>query len=118
MSEVEATLLGRMTQAGERVLGTLALSAAFLGGSGALAVGSRNLWLAQPQLIGGPAVACVPLADVGAVSSRSSRRRRGATVLELQLAGRTVEFSTRAGADDVEQFLRTLRAAVTPGRES
>lgn len=99
-------LVGRMTQAGEQVLASLPLSAGLVGGAGALAVAGSSLWLARPQLVGGPSVASVPLADVGPGTVRVSRF--GGRVLLLRLTGRDVKFSTPATADDVEGFLRIL----------
>jgi hypothetical protein len=102
-------LLGRMLQAGEQPVATLPLGRGVVGGAGALAVGTVGLWLAQPQLLGGPSVASTPLTAVGPSSCRASRF--GGTVVEIELDGRRVRFSTPAARGDVEEFLRVLDAA-------
>lgn len=103
---LDALLVGRMTQAGETARTTLRLGAGLVGGAGALALGSRSLWLAQPQLMGGPSVASVPLAEVGPGSLRTSRWR--GRVLVLSLNGREVRFPTPATAEEAGEFLRVL----------
>jgi hypothetical protein len=106
-----AVLGGRMAHSGETPLADLPLSGGALGGTGALAVGAERLWLAQPQLLGGPSVASVPLAEVGAVSCRPRRTRSGGTRITLEISGRRVDLVTPAGADEVSEFLRTLESA-------
>lgn len=89
-----ALLLGRMTGAGEAELARLALA------RGALALGPERLWLAQPQLLGGPSVASVPLHDVGAVTVVRRRGLLGPRVeVEVVIAGRSVRFRAGGGAD-------------------
>jgi len=102
-------LLGRMLQAGEHPGATLPLGRGVIGGAGALAVGTVGLWLCQPQLLGGPSVASVPLSSVGPAACRTSRF--GGVVLQVELSGRRVRFSTPAALGDVEEFLRALDAA-------
>ncbi|WP_432572341.1 hypothetical protein [Kineococcus sp. SYSU DK005] len=113
-----AVLLGRMTQEGESPLALLPLSAGPLGnlsgaGAGALAVGTARLWLSQPQLVGGPSVASVPLGSVGAVGVRERRAlpALGALRVEVVVDGRPLRFSTRAGRAAVDAFARALDAA-------
>lgn len=89
-----ALLLGRMTGAGEAELARLALA------RGALALGEERLWLAQPQLLGGPSVASVPLQDVGDVTVTPRRGLLGPRVdVEVVIAGRPVRFRAGGGAD-------------------
>ncbi|WP_369052420.1 hypothetical protein [Kineococcus terrestris] len=108
-----APLLGRMAQEGETALAvlTVAGTAAALGGAGALAVSAQRLWLAQPQLLGGPAVASVPVASVGDVRARPVRFPRGAQRLEVVVDGRPLRFTTRAEPGAVDEFVRALEAA-------
>ncbi|WP_432543098.1 hypothetical protein [Kineococcus sp. SYSU DK002] len=105
----QALLLGRMSAEGEPLLASLPVGGGWIGGAGALAVGPARLWLAQPQLVGGPSTASVPVGDVGSASLR--RRRFGALAVVLRLGGRDVLLPTRAAAGDVEEFLRALDAA-------
>jgi hypothetical protein len=112
-----ALLLGRMAQEGDTALGALAISTGPLGGatsSGALAVSRERLWLTQPHLLGGPSVASVPLASVGAVTVGGGRPLLGAPRalrLELVVDGRPVRWRTLAPREAVEEFVRVLTAA-------
>lgn len=99
-----ALLLGRMTQAGETQLARLSLA------RGALALGDERFWLSQPQLLGGPSVASVPLEDVGAVTVRDQRSAFGPRVqVEVVIAGRTVRFRTAGDRAAAEAFVEVLR---------
>ena len=112
-----ALLLGRMAQEGDTPLAFLPLAAGpFAGpsGSGVLAVGAARLWLAQPQLLGGPSVASVPLASVGAVGVRAPRALFGVTGslrVELLVDGRPVRLRTRGGRAAAEEFARAVATA-------
>ena len=110
-----ALLLGRMAQEGDTPLALLPLAAgarAGLGGAGALAVSAGRLWLSQPQLIGGPSVASVPLGGVGPVGVRPRRGPLGGGWrLELVVDGRPLRFTTRADRAVVDAFVRALRPA-------
>ena len=106
-----ALLTGRMAQDGERVLAELTLSGGALGGAGALAVGPDRLWLAQPQLLGGPSVASVALSEVGAGSCRPRPALLGGCRLVLEVSGRAVRFATPAAEDEVARFLGALEDA-------
>ena len=109
-----APLLGRMAQEGDTPLALLPLTAGSLGGSGALAVSAERLWLTQPQLLGGPSTASVPLRSVGAVSIRPRRLFPGAAGtlrVEVVVDGRTLRFTTRAQRPAAEEFARVLTAA-------
>ncbi|WP_432494790.1 hypothetical protein [Kineococcus gypseus] len=111
-----ATLLGRMAQEGESPLAVLPLAGGAFGASsaGALALSARRLWLTQPQLLGGPSTASVPLASVGAAGVSAKRPLLGgpgAVRVELVVDGRALRFTTRAGRAAAEEFLRALDAA-------
>ncbi|GAB7192894.1 hypothetical protein NUM3379_36030 [Kineococcus sp. NUM-3379] len=112
-----ALLLGRMAQEGDTPLAVLPLaSGPFAGpsGSGVLAVSAARLWLAQPQLLGGPSVASVPLASVGAVGVRAPRGLLGAAGslrVELVVDGRPVRLRTRADRAAAEEFAQAVDAA-------
>lgn len=112
-----ALLLGRMAQEGDTALAALAISAGPLGGatsSGALAVSRERLWLTQPHLLGGPSVASVPLASVGALTVGGGRPVLGAPRalrLEVVVDGRPVRWRTLAPREAVEEFVRALTAA-------
>lgn len=100
-----ALLLGRMTQAGEALLARLTLA------KGALALGEERLWLSQPQLLGGPSVASVPLEDVGAVTVADQRSAFGPRVaVEVVIAGRPVRFRAAGDRTVVDAFVEVLRA--------
>lgn len=101
-----AQLLGHVVGAGEDLLAALPLRAGLVGGEGALGVGTVQLWLSRPQLVGGASVAAVPLADVGAGAVRE--RRFGGLEVRLVLSGREVAFATTAGRSAVEEFLQVL----------
>lgn len=105
-----AILAGRLSQNGETLLAELPLSGGPLGGAGTLAVSAQGVWLAQPQLVGAPSVASVPLSDVGRVGFRG-RSLFGGLRITLEIAGRAVKFATPASADEVSEFLRVLEAA-------
>ncbi|MEZ0166155.1 hypothetical protein AB2L27_15455 [Kineococcus sp. LSe6-4] len=105
-----AQLLGHVVAAGEDLLAALPLRGGLVGGEGAIGVGTVQLWLSRPQLVGGASVAAVPLADVGAGAARE-RRFGGGLELRLVLSGREVAFATGAGRDAVEGFLRELARA-------
>ena len=106
-----ALLTGRMAQDGERPLAELPLSGGALGGTGALAVGPRRLWLAQPQLLGGPSVASVALSQVGAGGFRARAGFLGGCRLTLEIDGRAVTFTTPAPAAEVAGFLSAVEDA-------
>ncbi|PRY14446.1 hypothetical protein [Kineococcus rhizosphaerae] len=106
MSGAEDALLGAVTRAGQSVLASLPLTGGTFGASGALAVSATELWLSQPQLLGGPAVASVARGEVRRAVAR--RARFGGYVLDLQLDGRRVRLTTRASGADVEAFLAVL----------
>ncbi|NAZ77920.1 hypothetical protein GTQ99_21280 [Kineococcus sp. T13] len=110
-----ALLLGRMGQEGDTPLALLPLAAgarAGLGGTGALAVSATRLWLSQPQLVGGPSVASVPLSGVGALGVRARRGPLGGGWrLELAVEGRVLRFTTRAERAAVDAFARALQQA-------
>ncbi|MFD0482677.1 hypothetical protein ACFQ46_08745 [Kineococcus sp. GCM10028916] len=105
-------LAGRLSQSGETLLAELPLSGGALGGAGALAVTAQSVWLAQPQLVGAPSVASVPLSDVGRVGFRA-RPVFGGLRVTLEIAGHPVKLTTPAGEDEVSEFLRVLEAART-----
>ncbi|MEZ0491062.1 hypothetical protein AB2L28_02275 [Kineococcus sp. TBRC 1896] len=109
-SGAHALLLGHVVGAGEDLLAALPLRGGLVGGEGALGVGTVQLWLARPQLVGGASVAAVPLGDVGAGTVRE-RRLGGGPELRLVLSGREVPFATSADRAAVEEFLRTLAQA-------
>ncbi|WP_380170383.1 hypothetical protein ACFEMC_15055 [Kineococcus sp. DHX-1] len=104
-----AQLLGHVVGTGEDLLAALPLRAGLVGGEGALGVGTVQLWLSRPQLVGGASVAAVPLGDVGAGAVRE--RRFGGLELRLLLSGREVAFATSADRTAVEEFLRALAQA-------
>jgi hypothetical protein len=112
-----ALLLGRMAQEGDTALAVLAISSGPLGGvtsSGALAVSRERLWLTQPQLLGGPSVASVPLASVGAATVTGGRPLLGAPRalrLEVRVDGRPVRWRTLEPRESVDEFVRALDAA-------
>ena len=112
-----ALLLGRMAQAGDTPLALLPLAPGPLGGgsgSGVLAVSSDRLWLAQPQLLGGPSVASVPLTTVEAVTVRGGGRFLGverALQVEVVVDGRPLRLSTRVVREVAEDFARAVTRA-------
>lgn len=106
-----AILVGRLSQSGETLLAELPLSGGALGGAGALAVSAVGLWLAQPQLVGAPSVASVPLSDVGRVGFRARGPLSSGLRVTLEIAGNTVRLTTPADEDAVSEFLRVLESA-------
>lgn len=103
-----ALLAGRMAQSGERPLAELSLSGGALGGAGALAVGPRRLWLAQPQVIGTPSVASVPVSELRGAFARPRASFLGGFRVEVRVGERTVRFSTQAAAEEVAEFVRQV----------
>ncbi|WP_432483914.1 hypothetical protein [Kineococcus esterisolvens] len=118
-----ALLLGRMAQEGETPLAVLPVASgalAGLSGSGVLAVSARQLWLAQPRLLGGPSVAAVPLGAVGAVTVRAQRAlpgTAGGLRVEVVVSARPLRFTTRADRAAADAFARAVAAArqASPG---
>ena len=108
-SAAHAQLLGHVLTAGEDLLAALPLRGGLVGGEGALGVGTVQLWLLRPQLVGGASVAAVPLADVGPGSVRA--RRSGGVEVRLVLSGREVGFAVSADRPAAEEFLRALAQA-------
>ena len=110
-----ALLLGRMGQEGDTPLALLPLAAGArvgTGGAGALAVSATRLWLSQPQLIGGPSVASVPLSAVGGIGVRPRRGPLGGGWrVELVVDGRPLRFTTRAERAAVDAFVRAVEPA-------
>lgn len=107
-SAARAIIAGRMAEAGEETLAGLSLSGGALGGAGALALGPHRLWLAQPQLIGAPAVASVPRSDVRSASFRARAGFLGGFQLRLAVGERVVTLTTQAAREDVEEFVRQV----------
>jgi hypothetical protein len=110
-SAARALLAGTMARDGESPLAELTLTGGAFGAAGALAVGPQRLWLALPQLLGGPSVASVPLADVGAASCRARPGLLGGCRVRLEVAGRRVDLVSPAREGEVADFLRVLEAA-------
>ncbi|MGY1617994.1 hypothetical protein ACI797_14735 [Geodermatophilus sp. SYSU D00691] len=71
------------------------------------AVADGRLWLVQPQLLGEPSVASVPLAEVGEVAVRSGRR----VLVELRLGERVQRYTALDGAEAAEAFAAAARGA-------
>jgi hypothetical protein len=68
------------------------------------AVAGDRLWLAQPRLLGEPAIASVPLSEVG-----GGRLLPGPPPLvELRLAGRTVRYKVLEDVARGEEFVAAL----------
>ena len=68
------------------------------------AVADDRLWLAQPRLLGEPAIASVPLSDVD-----GGRVLPGTPPsVELRLAGRTVRYRVLEDAARGEEFVAAL----------
>jgi hypothetical protein len=81
----------------------------------AFAVSDGRLWLAQPQVLGGPSVACVPLSQVGRVAVRTLRpllRGSGPDVLtlEIELAGSALRYRALDDADACRAFVERVRS--------
>jgi len=68
------------------------------------AVADDRLWLAQPRLLGEPAIASVPLTEVA-----GARMVPGPSpVVELQLGGWTVRYRALEDAARCEEFVAAL----------
>ena len=68
------------------------------------AVADDRLWLAQPRLLGEPAIASVPLAEVG-----GGRVVPGSPpIVELRLGGRTARYKVLEDVAKVEEFVAAL----------
>jgi hypothetical protein len=68
------------------------------------AVADDRLWLAQPRLLGEPAIASVPLTEVA-----GARMVPGPSpVVELRLGGRTVRYRALEDAARCEEFVAAL----------
>jgi hypothetical protein len=103
-----AFLIGRLAQ--ERRTPQVVLKAATRGpwrGNGVhvFAVADGRLWLAQPRLLGEPAIASVPLSDVGAASVLPGPRPQ----VQLRLGGRTVRYTALEDVATCEDFVAALR---------
>ncbi|NIZ92979.1 hypothetical protein [Kineococcus rubinsiae] len=112
-----ALVLGRMAQEGDTALAVLTVVSGPLGGttgSGALAVSRERLWLTQPQLLGGPSVASVPLASVGAVTVSGGGTLLGAPRalrVEVVVDRNRLRFRTLAEREVAEAFAQAVADA-------
>ena len=103
-----AFLIGRLTMEGRTPRAVLkATTRGPLRGTGVhvFAVSDDRLWLVQPRLLGEPAIASVPLAEVGGASVRTGRRAQ----VELRLGGRVARYTALDDLATCEEFV----AAVT-----
>jgi hypothetical protein len=106
-----AFLIGRLTMQGSapRVVLKAATRGPLRGTAvHVFAVTADRLWLAQPRLLGEPALASVPLAEVG------GGRVLPGPLVELRLGGRTVRYKALEDDATCEEFV----AALSPPRAS
>src|SRR4051794_18842284 len=68
------------------------------------AVADDRLWLAQPRVLGEPAIASVPLSDVGGARLVPGRR----TQVELRLNGRSMRWTVLDDAAASERFVEAV----------
>jgi hypothetical protein len=114
-----AFLIGRLAQEGRTPVAVLrATSGPLPGVTGVhvFAVEGERLWLVQPRLLGEPAIASVPLRDVGEVTLRTGPGRNGRDVVSLRLglpAG-TLTFRALDDADTAARFVDALRNGPAP----
>jgi hypothetical protein len=102
-----AFLIGRLTQEGRTPRAVLkAVTPGPWRGTGVhvFAVAEDRLWLVQPRLLGEPAIASVPLSDVGGASVRTGRRPG----VELRLGGRSRRYTSLDDVATCEQFVAAL----------
>jgi hypothetical protein len=101
-----AFLIGRLVQEGRTPRAMLKAARGPWRGSAVhvFAVAGDRLWLVQPRLLGEPAIASVPLAEVGGGSVRPGRRPK----VELQLGGRTVRYAALEDVAACEEFVAAL----------
>ena len=105
-------LLGRLAQEGRTPLRMLSVSPGrwrAATGAHAFAVCDGRLWLAQPRLMGDPAVASVPLSAVGEVTVRTRRPllpRTGPDVvlIGIELGGRRLQYRCLDEAEACQAF--------------
>jgi hypothetical protein len=109
-----ALLIGRLAQEGRaaRALLKAATPGPFRGLSGVhvFAVDTDSLWLVQPQLLGDPSIASVPLADVSGASLRMGRRLQ----VELRLRERVMRYAVLDDAAAAERFVAELNIGALP----
>jgi hypothetical protein len=114
-----AFLIGRLAQEGRQPLALLTATSGrwrTLTGVHVFAVDGDRLWLAQPRLLGEPAVASVPLREVGEVTVRSGPERggRGAALLEMELAHGALRLRILDDAEVCARFLDAVRGGRRP----
>ena len=106
-----AFLIGRLAQEGRQARAVL--KAATPGpwhraGVHVFGVADERLWLVQPRLLGEPAIASVPLSEVGGASVRQGRRR---PEVVLRLGGRSSRYTVLDSAQACERFVEALSTA-------
>jgi hypothetical protein len=103
-----AFLIGRLAQEGRRpdVVLRATTPGPWRGATGAhaFAVADGRLWLAQPRLIGEPAIASVPLTEVDGARIVPGRRSQ----LELRLNGRSMRWTVLDDAATCERFVEAV----------
>jgi len=112
-----AFLIGRLAQEGRHPLVVLQAWPGRwrgLGGLHAFAVDADRLWLAQPRLLGEPAMASVPLTEVRDVLVHDRAPRGGlggsdVVRLDIELIGRTLRYTTQDDAETCFRFVDALR---------
>jgi len=109
-----AFLIGRLAQEGRTPLAMLKASPGRwrgVGGVHVFAVDPERLWLVQPRLLGDPAIAWVPLAEVHDMRMHTRPRPGAADVvrLDIELAGGTLRYTAQDDADTCGRFLDALR---------
>ena len=102
-----AFLIGRLAMEGRTPRAVLkAATRGIWRGTGVhvFAVADDRLWLVQPRLLGEPAIASVPLPEVG-----GGRVLPGSPPsVELQLGGRTVRYAALEDVARCEEFVAAL----------
>jgi hypothetical protein len=102
-----AFLIGRLTMEGRTPRAVLkATTRGPLRGTGVhvFAVAGDRLWLVQPRLLGEPAIASVPLAEVAGGRVRPGPRPQ----VELRLGGRAVRYTALEDVARCEEFVAAL----------
>ncbi|MGY1602195.1 hypothetical protein [Geodermatophilus sp. SYSU D00815] len=102
-----AFLVGRLAMEGRQPQATLrATPGRWRGMSGAavFAVSDGRLWLAEPKLLGDPAIASVPLSDIDGATLREGRRPQ----VLLRVAGRTLRYTALDDAETCRRFVEAL----------
>jgi hypothetical protein len=109
-----AFLVGRLTQEGRTPLAVLTAAPGrrrTLSQAHVFAVTEGLLWLAQPRLLGGPAMASIGLDQVGPVIVDAAGSARGAVRVDIPVSGRHLIYTVLDDADAARSFASAVEVA-------